>query len=299
MLKEVLWYIDKQISSLGSRKMNVFDGTLGHGGHLLAIMRQYGWSIWSYVATDTDQRMLDVAQQRLSVLSQDEWVDCSGVSLIHDVYTHLWEIATQKSINYDLVFLDLWVNLWHFKQHERGFSIKWEGELDMRYDTDNGSLMTAKEILATYSYDQLVEMFTLNSEISLPTSSSIAQEIVRMRDARPWVTTTQLNNLTKKLNYSARVAAIVFQALRIEVNKEFDSLTRAIVTTSMCVNPWAVLIILTYHSIEDRIVKNAFKELEENNKWVIITKHALSPSYKEVQSNKPSRSARLRAFRFT
>lgn len=107
----------------------------------------------------------------------------------------------------------------------------------MRYDTDNGSLMTAKEILATYSYEQLVEMFTLNSEISLPTSSSIAQEIVRIRDARPWITTTQLNNLTKKLNYSARVAAIVFQALRIEVNKEFDSLTRAIVTTSVCVNP--------------------------------------------------------------
>ena len=132
----------------------------------------------------------------------------------------------------------------------------------MRYNTNDTTLMSAQSIVNTYDRDQLIRMFTINSEISMATSSCIADEIIRQRTHTPFVTTSQLNDLTKKLNYSARVAAIVFQALRIEVNREFDSLSHTLASAVDCMSPSSSIIVLSYHSIEDRIVKYAFKELE-------------------------------------
>lgn len=297
MIKEVLWYIDKQIVLSWNRPIHIFDGTLGHAGHLIAIMQHYSKYIGSYTAVDTDNIMLSTARERLQSLSNEWLCDLAPCSLIHDTYANIVSIADHNKRKYDIVFLDLGVNLWHFKQHERWFSIKWEWLLDMRYNTQDDSLMNAQSIINSYDREQLIRMFTLNSEISDMTSSSIADEIIRQRASSPFITTTQLNNLTKKLNYSARVAAIVFQALRIEVNKEFESLSHALVSAVECMAPSSSLLVLSYHSIEDRIVKYAFKDLEVAWKWSIITKHAIPPSYQEVQSNKPSRSARLRVFR--
>ena len=142
-------------------------------------------------------------------------------------------------------------------------------------------------------------MFVLNSEISLPTSQKIAAEIVRMRKNRPFETSTELNNLTKKLEYSARVAAIVFQAIRIEVNQEFQNIKYLMEHCYKYMNPGGILVVLSYHSGEDRIVKEMMKKLKEEGRGEIVTKHAIPPTYQETQRNKPSRSARMRVFKFS
>lgn len=130
------------------------------------------------------------------------------------------------------------------------------------------------------------------------TSNKIAAEIVRMRKNRLFETSTQLNNLTKKLEYSARVAAIVFQAIRIEVNQEFQNIKYIMDHCHESMNPDGILVILSYHSGEDRIVKEVMKKLKEEGRGNILTKHAIPPTYKETQYNKPSRSAKMRVFQF-
>lgn len=308
MLKEVDAFIKKQIeykkSQWADASLIIFDGTLGHAGHLIYLFKTYPEDIKLYVATDADANMYAVAEERIK---EEWWIEDSRVSLFNCSYVRLWEISKNIWKKYDVVFLDLWVNLRHFKQHERGFSIKWEGNLDMRYNNDpesdskaenNDFTPTAADVLNTYTEKQIVDMFVLNSEISMPTSTKIAAEIVRMRKDKPWETSTQLNNLTIKLWYSARVAAIVFQALRIEVNQEFQNIKKCIELCSECMNPGGILMVLSYHSSEDRIVKEMLKDLKEKGIWDNLTKHALPPSYQETIKNKPSRSARLRVFRF-
>lgn len=317
MIKEVDAFIKKQIeykkSQWATSDLVIFDGTLGHAGHLIYLLKTYLEDIKLYVATDADANMYRVAEERIK---EELWADESRINLFNCSYVRLSEISNKIWKKYDVVFLDLWVNLWHFKQHERGFSIKWEGDLDMRYNANSqlwnsefsmmwnwelrieNSELTAADVLNSYSEKQIVDMFVLNSEISMPTSTKIAAEIVRMRKDRPWETSTQLNNLTIKLWYSARVAAIVFQALRIEVNQEFQNIKKCIELCSWCMNPGGILMVLSYHSGEDRIVKEMLKDFKENGIWDNLTKHALPPSYQETIKNKPSRSARLRVFRF-
>jgi 16S rRNA (cytosine1402-N4)-methyltransferase len=159
--------------------------------------------------------------------------------------------------------------------------------------------ITAADVLNTYTEKQLIDMFVLNSEISVPTSTKIAEEVVRMRKNKLRQTSTELNKLTMKLNYSARVAAIVFQALRIEVNQEFQNIKLCIDECQKCVKDGGILMILSYHSGEDRIVKEVMKRMKEEGIGEIVTKNAIPPSYHEVVKNKPSRSARLRVFRYT
>lgn len=138
--------------------------------------------------------------------------------------------------------------------------LKLNAKAKQDHATENQELgLTAADILNTYTEKQLIDMFVLNSEISLPTSTKLAEEIVRMRKNKPRKTSTELNKLTMKLNYSARVAAIVFQALRIEVNQEFQNIKSAIEKSLECLNPGGIVMILSYHSAEDRIVKDLFK----------------------------------------
>lgn len=333
MLKEVEKYVSLQIER-NWWWISMFDGTLGHAGHLIDLLTMFPDGISQYIATDADKRMFDVAMERI-INEVAQWkltnvlknnIEDKGwfiriwdkIQLYNSSYIRLWEIAKDLWTGYDIVFLDLGVNLRHFKQHERGFSIKWEGELDMRYnanDKDNHSntedvmvdwgakigelWLTAADVLNTYTEKQLIDMFVLNSEISVPTSTKIAEEVVRMRKNKPWQTSTELNKLTMKLNYSARVAAIVFQALRIEVNQEFQNIKLCIDTCQNCMKDGGILMILSYHSGEDRIVKEVMKRMKEEGIGDIVTKNAIPPSYHEVVKNKPSRSARLRVFRYT
>lgn len=301
MTKEVSFFIQKLLETQKS-PLTIFDWTLGHGGHVLNLFETLGKDIWTYVATDLDSSMFTTAQERLSTTLASEYQ--SHLKLYNTSYINFENISKELGKKYDVFFLDLGVNLWHFIQHERGFSIKWDGILDMRYNQSSesiskkGKIVTAADVLNNYTELQLIDMFVLNSEISLGTSKKIAHEIVNVRVKNPFETTTQLNDLTKKLNYSARVAAIVFQAVRIEINQEFQNIKQVMENCYKSMNSGGILIILSYHSGEDRIVKEYMKNMLALGQWTILTKHALSPTYKEVQGNKPSRSAKMRVFKF-
>ncbi|HMY80887.1 MAG TPA: 16S rRNA (cytosine(1402)-N(4))-methyltransferase RsmH [Candidatus Absconditabacterales bacterium] len=293
MLSEVLTFV-KQYCSLHEVDHNsliIFDGTLGHAGHLIALMKEIGHLIRWYIATDVDKQMISQAQEAINQsLSADLQ---SKIIIKHGSYDQALSIAQELGIEYDVFFLDLGVNLWHFKLSERGFSIKGEGCLDMRYDQDS-DVPTGAYILNTYSTNQLIDMFVINSEISYPTSNRLAQEIVHRRSERLWEHSTQLNDLTKELGYSAKVAAIVFQAIRIQVNSEFNRIRSALGSVPSAMKTDGIMMILSYHSSEDRIVKQCGKELEIRGIIDRLTKHALPPTYRETQYNKPSRSAKLR-----
>lgn len=311
MIEEVKWWIWKQITKKqdnGSWEwLIVFDGTLGHWGHLIQLIKYFDKDIELYVATDADNQMLQVAEKRIGKDLQVKEFTSWKIRLYNTSYVHIGEISKELGVKFDVVFLDLGVNLRHFKLAERGFSIKGEWLLDMRYNQGDKKLrdeeakmgwVTAAQILRDYTEQQLVDMFVINSEISLPASQKIAGEIVRMRSNQPFETSAQLNNLTKRLWYSARVAAIVFQAIRIEVNQEFQNIRNCIDWCYQYMNPDGILIVLSYHSGEDRIVKEIMRKLQSDGRWDILTKHALAPRYQETLQNKPSRSARLRAFTF-
>ena len=301
MIKEVSFYV-QQLLETQSRPLTIFDWTLGHGGHVLNLFETLGRDIDTYVATDVDSSMFATAKERLSTTLDSDYL--SHLKLYNTSYINLDKISQELEKKYDVVFLDLGVNLRHFMQHERGFSIKGDGILDMRYNQNSKSIskkdriITASDVLNNYNELQLIDMFVVNSEISMWTSKKIAHEIVSVRSRTPFESSAQLNDLTKKLNYSARVAAIVFQALRIEINQEFQNIKKLRENCYKGMNSGGILIILSYHSWEDRIVKEYMKKMITLDQWSILTKHALSPTYKEVSGNKPSRSAKMRVFKF-
>ncbi len=295
----IRWRLEEKADSLV-----IFDGTLWHGGHVKYSFEEFGKDIALYVATDTDKDMYATAQKRLHLdlpeaLDRIALYNCSYTLFgeLLDKAKQDWYLAATSTTKYDVVFLDLWVNLWHFKLPERGFSIKGDGLLDMRYNTDPWKV-TAGEIVNTYDESQLITMFVINSEVTYDTSKKIAQAILSFRKMKPLKTTDELNMLIKNTGYSAKVAAIIFQAIRIEVNQEFRNIKYVIENAQTYMNPGGILIILSYHSGEDRIVKELLKKLHDEQKWTILTKHTRKPTYKEVLKNKPSRSAQLRAFQF-
>lgn len=310
MLKEVEEFVWKQIEAKKLETHNtdavitMFDWTLWHAGHLIALMKKFDGLLGEYIATDEDEKMYGIAKARIEEQLSEE--QQKRIRLYRRTYSDFDTIAQELWRKYDIVFLDLGVNLWHFKEPERGFSIKAEGLLDMRYNQEAKNAkeaekvvaLTAADVVNTYSEEQLIDVFVWNSEISLGTSKKLAAEIVRMRKNKLFETSGELNNLTKKLWYSARVAAITFQAIRIEVNHEFQNIKEVMEKSWSCMNPGGILMILSYHSGEDRIVKEYMKRLKDENKWDILTKHAIPPKYSEVSKNRPSRSAKLRVFQF-
>jgi|GEM_PF-2026060 len=168
----------------------------------------------------------------------------------------------------------------------------------MRYDAVNNP-KTAADIVNTYDEQQLIDIFVQNSEITFETSKKVAQAIISFRKNKLFSTTEELNMLIKKIGYSARVAAIVFQAIRIEVNKEFSNIKYVLENAHTFMNPGGILVILSYHSGEDRIVKEMMKRLQDEQRGTILTKHTQKPSFHEVSKNKPSRSAQLRVFKYS
>lgn len=169
--------------------------------------------------------------------------------------------------------------------------------MDMRYDATSHA-KTAAELVNTYSEQELIDIFVQNSEITFDTSKKVAQAIISFRKNKPFSMTEELNMLIKKIGYSARVAAIVFQAIRIEINKEFSNIRYVLDTAHKSMNPGGILIILSYHSGEDRIVKDVMKKMQDEQRGTILTKHTQKPSFHEISKNKPSRSAQLRVFKY-
>ncbi len=259
--------------------MTVLDGTLGLGGHALLILEATA-PHGQLIGVERDSRNWAVAKERLTNYGD-------RVTTIRDSYGN---IASHQIPPLDAVLLDLGFSSVHVDQADRGFSFMQEGPLDMRYD--QGQELTAEAIVNGWPRDDLNRLFREYGEEHY--SGEIAKAITEARKKQRITTTTQLADLILKLaggRGAIHPATKVFQALRIAVNDEFGELTRGLTELTKLLKPGGRLVVISFHSLEDRIVKNFIKESTE---LVAVNKKPIIASDEELRQNPRSRSAKLR-----
>lgn len=277
----------------------VWDGTTGLGGHLLALSSRYPTA--RFFASDADSEMLLLAKERL----QDH-----GVELFH--HANFSEKVFESEAPFGFIFLDLGISSLHFDKFERGFSFRYDEPLDMRMDATKG--VTAAELLQTASEENLVRIFFDYSQEKM--ARRIAREIVQRRKSDPVTTTFELAEICKRAyppKYKAKghaerhPATRVFQALRIAVNDELKNLEEAMRSLPLLLGRGGRLAVITFHSLEDRIVKHAFRSLAwikdddpfakshlKKGGFTLLAPGGITPSKEEIEVNPRARSARLR-----
>lgn len=255
------------------------DGTVGAGGHA-ALMLEAHPEIERFYAIDQDLTALALAKEHLASFTDK-------VTYIHSPFGNLADHVH----GVDGVLLDIGVSSMQLDQAERGFSFYREGPLDMRMNQESD--LTAEIVVNRYSEKQLSDLFFEFGEERR--SRQAAKAICEARRHRPIKTTDQLVKVLEPvLGWSTRhhhPATRIFQAIRIEVNHELDQLKEGIAGAISVLNPGGRVAIITFHSLEDRIVKHQFKDEKEMN---ILTKKPITATKQEQRVNKRSRSAKLR-----
>lgn len=282
------------------------DGTLGGGGHALEVVKRLT-DQGKLFGIDQDQAAIEAAKERLKDYSE-------RVTIIRDNYENA--VADLKSAGVtgvDGIVLDLGVSSYQLDTIERGFSYKYDTALDMRMDTRQ--TLSAKEIVNEYSQADLARIIRDYGEDKF--ANNIAKHIVRAREEKPIETTFQLNEIIKAA-IPAKMRAEgghpskrTFQAIRIECNRELEVLKNSLEEMIRFLNPGGRICIITFHSLEDRIVKSAFKKQEnpctcppnfpvcmcgKEPLGKVITRKPVLPSEEELEENSRSKSAKLRIF---
>lgn len=270
------------------------DGTFWHAWHcnfILSNLLRDNINLFekvNVVWVDRDSKMLSKAMENTLEHKQK-------IKYINSSYSDLDNIKSNSWVNkFDIMLLDLWVNMEHFKDPDRWFSIKYNWLLDMRYDTN--SWLTAKEILKKISAIDLAEILSKYWDFSEKYSLALSECIVQSRTKMPLETTFDLIEILRKFWMNSKKMAVVFQCIRIYTNNELWELEKFLINFKEYLNKWWLCMIITYHSIEDRIVKYAFKELIWDN-FSLVNKKVIKPTFMEIQSNKAARSAKLRIIR--
>ena len=286
--------LNESVDGLEIKKDGIYvDVTYGGGGHSKEILKRLGEK-GRLIAFDQDADVEGnvVKDERLVMVPQNfkylkNYLKMYGITQI------------------DGLLADLGVSSHQFDVGERGFSIRFDGPLDMRMSKSN--LITAAKIVNEYSEEDLVRLFREYGEIN--NAKKLVFEIVSKRMGSKFKTTTDLIEVAEKLvpgKMKNKYLAQVFQALRIEVNSELDVLKELLIQAKEVLKPSGRLVVITYHSLEDRLVKNFLKkgsfsgELEKDffgNQLVdfkLITRKPVTPSNEELQLNNRARSAKLR-----
>lgn len=258
--------------------MTVVDGTCGLGGHTKLFAEAVG-PTGKVIAFDKDARNLAVARERLAAFG-------GAIQFVHDSYVHMGEYVP----NAQGILLDLGYSSAHVDDPERGFSFQADGPLDMRYDIRDG--VTAADIVNGWSRDDLMALFRQYGEESR--APQVAKAIFEARREVRITRTLQLANIVSSVvprTGKIHPATRVFQALRIAVNDEFGAVRDGIVAAIALLSPGGRLAVLSFHSLEDRIVKHAFLESTQTK---VLTKKPIVATYQEQKDNPRSRSAKLR-----
>lgn len=267
--------------------MVILDATIGEGGHAKRILEETSPN-GVLIGIDKDEEALQLAAQKLAKFG-------GRALLFHDDFKNACRVLDEVGhSSIDGALFDLGVSSLQFDTPRRGFSIMREGPLDMRLDTTQE--LTASEILGTASLSELERIFREFGEE--PFFRRIAKAIVETRKKSPIETTTQLKELIEGVvprRGRIHPATRAFQALRIVVNKELEGLDSAIRSVAERLNEGARICVISFHSLEDRIVKRLFRSLEEEGVLKIITKKVVVSSLEERKMNPRARSAKLRA----
>lgn len=264
------------------------DMTVGAGGHASLLAEKLGAKGY-LVGIDRDAAILSFARERLAPFSPRFGLHCARFSGISAVLqqSNLTHIAG--------VLFDLGVSSYQLSESRRGFSLLHEGPLDMRMGTD--SELTAETILATFSEERLANLFWEYGEE--PKAKRIAKAIVQHRKHQPLKSTLALARLVAEVsgysNGKIHPATRIFQALRIVVNEELEELQQGLTAVIPYLEPEARVVVISFHSLEDRIVKNFFRE--HATELETMTEKVVTPTRAEEKSNPRSRSAKLRCAR--
>lgn len=266
------------------------DGTLGGGGHTAEILERGG----KVLGIDFDEDALAYNKLRIE---NGEVRNGKNVTLAKGNFRDIDAIAKENGIEKVAgIVLDIGVSSHHFDDVGRGFSFQHEAPLDMRMDQDLE--VNAADLLNVLSKNELAELFLkLGEEWK---AKPIAEAIVKARQVSSIKTTTDLVEVVKRVIPGGKPginpATKVFQALRIAVNDELNNLRDVLPKAVDLLEPNGRLAVISFHSLEDRIVKNAFKQFAQEGKGTIVTKKPLVPSEEEIGRNKRARSAKLRVF---
>lgn len=255
----------------------VIDATVGGGGHSQAILEQIG-STGQLLGFDRDSQTLGQVKKRLTTYPNAQFV--------HADFDQLETVAVEQGLaEVDGILFDLGFSSLQLDDADRGFSFQQDGPLDMRLDAT--ARTTAAEIVNRSRESQLADIFYRYGE--LYDARRLAKQLVEARGQHKIETTGQLVELLGIKNPG--VKAKIFQALRIAVNDELGQLERAIPQAVSLLKPGGRVAIITFHSLEDRIVKNQFRD---NHMLQLVNKKPLQPSEEEIKQNPRSRSAKLR-----
>ncbi len=262
------------------------DGTVGLGGHSSAICKLIAPD-GRLLAIDRDSRNLELAKKKLASFGK-------MVSFSEGSYTDAKKLTYELSIDsVSGILLDIGYASPHVEDPTRGFSFQTEGPLDMRYDVNQE--LTASLIVNTWSAEEIAQIFRKYGEEQK--AEDIAKAIVSARRDQPFMTTTQLAAFVAEVTRRGgrtHPATKVFQALRIAVNDELGELERALPDLFDLLEPGGRLAVISFHSLEDRIIKVFMKSVVKAGHGILINKHVIKPTQEEIRDNPRCRSAKLR-----
>lgn len=267
------------------------DCTLGEGGHSEFILKNC--DIKLLVGIEQDSELIEIAKKRFK--------NYKNIIIIQGNFKDLDMLIEKTGIKTADGFLfDLGLSMYHFKKSNKGFSFQQEAPLDMRFSKED---ISAEVIVNQYPQKELVNILRNYGEERF--AQRIASAIMRARQKTRIQTTTQLAQIIEKAvprkYWQKRIhpATRTFQALRIAVNNELENLEMGLKKAIERLSPGGRVCVISYHSLEDRIVKNIFKSYEKQGLIKILTKKPITPSAEEINKNRSARSAKLRAAELT
>jgi len=298
--------LNECIENLNIRPECIYvDGTLGGGGHSYHILRELNGT-GTLIGIDRDTDAIKATTQKLS--------EFDNFITVHDNHANIINILKELQVyGVDGILLDLGVSSYQLDEADRGFSYMHDAKLDMRMNREDK--ISAFEVVNNYSEDELYRIFLDYGEEKY--SKSIARKICKEREIKKIETTFELVDVIKSampgkaLNEKQHPAKRVFQAIRIEVNQELEKLKQAVIDSILSLNNNGRLCIITFHSLEDKIVKHAYEEMEGRctcpkdfpvcvcnykSYGKIVTKKPIISNDKELEENPRARSAKLRVF---
>ena len=264
------------------------DCTLGLAGHAEGIVRQLG-SAGHFIGFDRDPEALELARAQLTRVSEELGSRAPQVTLIGEAFSTIAEHVRQHSV--DGLLADFGASSLHFDEARRGFSFQADGPLDMRMDTRSGR--TAEQVVNEMGERELANLIYEYGEERR--SRTVARAIVR---GRPVTSTAQLARIVasavppmKHIHPATRT----FQALRIFVNQELHEIRALLEAAPGLLKPSARLVVISFHSLEDRIAKDSLREGAQKGIWKVLTRKPVTAKEEEINRNPRSRSAKLRA----
>ena len=273
----------ESLENLKIKKDGIYvDGTLGLGGHSECIIKKINSGL--LIGIDRDKNSISLAKKQLSTHK--------NIKVFNDSYKNLKDILERLNIvAVDGILLDLGLSSFQLEDNSRGFSHKYESSLDMRFDC-NSKDYTAEQIIQKNDLNELTKIFKEFGEER--NAYKIAKKIKDLKGEINVMSITSIVDRVTPYKFRLKTYSRIFQALRIAANDELSHLNEFLDNFINLLNPGGRVVIISYHSVEDRIVKHKLKDLKHEKKIELIFKKPLTPSNEEVSINKRARSAKMR-----